>query len=329
MPSSSLPRPPHHHSHQPAVAQVVHRIRTSVVHEVLPLVADAWNPNVLLMVWLGCHRFEQLVEALGISRSALTPRLALLQEKDCLLRDSSGGGHAPYKLTPRGEALLPVILLNRQWNARWGISNRIRPDLTLIHDCGAALDLRAVCLHCGGNIDASDVKILELPGAAPDVQAPPPPPAYRRGRRTSGATNDGALQSEDLAGDRWTSLILAVAYMGLRRNSEIEQAIGIAPNMLAHRLTLLTSNDVFSRVQYQDSPPRFEYQLTPKGLDRYAVVAAMVDWGVRWVRTTRPDWSMLHMPCSEWLHVNIICACCAKPATTDTIRPTESVAPQR
>lgn len=309
---------------QPTVAQVVHRIRTSVVHEVLPLVADAWNPHVLLMVWLGNNRFEQLVEALGISRSALTPRLALLQEKACLLRDSSGGGHALYKLTPRGEALLPVILLNRQWNARWGISNRVQPDLELLHDCGATLALKAVCQHCGDDVDAGDVKILELPGAAPDVDAPPPPPAYRRGRRTAGATNDAALQSEDLAGDRWTSLILAVAYMGLRRNSEIEQAIGIAPNMLANRLTLLTSNDVFRRVQYQDSPPRFEYQLTPKGLDRYAVVAAMVDWGVRWVRTTRPDWSMLHMPCCEWLHVDIACACCANLATIDTIRTSDS-----
>lgn len=307
----------------PTVAQVVHRIRTSVVHEVLPLVADAWNPHVLLMVWLGCHRFDQLVEALGVSRSALTQRLTYLQEMDCLVRDSSGGGHAQYRLTPRSAQLLPVIFLNRQWNARWGISNRVRPNLTLLHDCGAALNLEAVCGHCGEKVEASDVKILELPGSTPDVEAPPPPPAYRRGRRTSGASGDGVLQSEDLASDRWTSLILAVAYMGLRRNSEIEQAIGIAPNMLANRLSLLTNNDVFRRVQYQDNPPRFEYQLTPKGLDRYATVVAMVEWGVRWVRTTRPDWSMLHMPCCEWLRVNIVCACCAKPVTPESIRISE------
>lgn len=309
---------------RPTVEQVTRRIRTSVVHDVLRIVADPWSPQVLLMVWLGCVRFDVLVDALKISRNTLTQRMALLQDEGCLLRDAADGGHAQYRLTEKGADLVCTVVLNRQWNDRWGSPNRLCPELKLAHACGAPLDARMVCAHCEAEVRARDVKVLET-GAGPRGGAMPAMPAYRRARQHGAGKPDASgqpLQGEDLAGDRWTALILAVAFMGLRRNSEIEQAIEIAPNVLAARLALLTDNDILLRVRYQGSPERFEYHLTEKGLDRHAIVLAMMQWGQKWMARTAPaEWNTLHKPCHEWLQPRLVCAACRGDVTSATIHP--------
>ncbi len=102
-----------------------------------------------------------------------------------------------------------------------------------------------------------------------------------------------------------------MAFQGLRRNSEIEQAIGIAPNILADRLSALTAQGIFDRVPYQWSPERHEYRLTPKGLDRYPVILAMMLWGQKWLEPrTALGWNMLHKPCHEWLSPRLACRAC-------------------
>lgn len=317
-------------SHRPAarasVEEVAGRIRTSVVHEVLRIVADTWNPHVLLMLWLGFERFEMLVDSLQVSRSMLTQRLAFLQEEACVVRDARPGAHATYRLSAKGADLVCIVLLNRQWNERWGLANRVLPGLRLLHACGAPLDARMTCARCNADVGARDVKVLQT-GTEPAADAAPPLPAYRRARQHRPGAAGGPrvqLQGEDLAGDRWIALILAVAFMGLRRNSQFEQALGIAPNVLADRLALLTDNAIFRRVPYQDSPKRFEYLLTEKGLDRHAIVLAMMQWADKWVpHTAPPGWNTLHLACHEWLVPRLACAACHREVDSTTVYPAQ------
>lgn len=311
---------PHTERPLPPIERIARRLRTSVVHEVLPLMADPWNPHLMLTLWMGLNRFEQLVEALNISRGPLALRLQWLQDAQCVWRE--GEGHASYRLTPRGADLLGVVVLNRQWNDHWGQPQRVHPNLVLHHDCGARLDARVLCGHCHEEVLPRDVKTLEWPGEA--VQGPLPPlPPYRRARRHSAPGNStGALPAEDLSGDRWMALILAAAFMGLRRNSEFERAIGIAPNVLADRLSTLVQHGLFSRVPYQTNPERHEYRLTRKGLDRHTIVLAMMAWAQRWAprASEASHWHVLHTTCHEWLTPAIVCASCGGAVSADRLR---------
>ncbi len=326
--SASAPPPPALAGAAPvSPALAAERIRRSVVHDVIHTITDPWKPGIVLLLWLGESRFTALVNGLGISRSTLTQRLAQLIDDGCITREGTdGGGHARYRLTPKGEGLMGIVLLNRQWNARWSGGNALLPDLRLEHRCGAPLALQMVCRHCDQEVRARDVKVLQTaPPARSTAAALAAPPAYRRARHhrgAGGATAGAPVRGEDLASDRWTSLVLAMAFLGLRRNSEIEQAIGIAPNILADRLAQLTAHGIFDRVPYQWSPERHEYRLTPKGLDRYPVILAMMLWGQQWMGP-RPalGWNMLHKPCHEWLAPRLACRACRGDVDAASLRP--------
>lgn len=80
-------------------------------------------------------------------------------------------------------------------------------------------------------------------------------------------------------GDRWTMLVLRDAFLGVRRFEEFQERLDISRPMLADRLGKLVEAGVLKKVAYQDSPARYEYRLTPKGMDLHPVLMAIVHWG--------------------------------------------------
>lgn len=80
-------------------------------------------------------------------------------------------------------------------------------------------------------------------------------------------------------GDRWTLLILRDCFLRVRRFEDFQTRLGVARAVLADRLDKLVESFVLTKVAYQQRPTRYEYRLTPKGLDLYPVVMAMVHWG--------------------------------------------------
>src|SRR5690606_21369976 len=80
-------------------------------------------------------------------------------------------------------------------------------------------------------------------------------------------------------GDRWTLLVLRDCFLGIRRFEAFRERLGISRPMLADRLAKLVDAGVLQKHAYQEAPPRFEYRLTPKGLDLHPVIMAIVHWG--------------------------------------------------
>ena len=70
----------------------------------------------------GLEHFEQFQAGLGIARNILSNRLAKLVEGGILERspDPADRRKVIYSLSPKGEALLPVVLALRQWGEDWG-----------------------------------------------------------------------------------------------------------------------------------------------------------------------------------------------------------------
>jgi len=81
------------------------------------------------------------------------------------------------------------------------------------------------------------------------------------------------------AGDRWSMLILRDAFAGLTRFDQFQRNLGVAPNILARRLTALVGAGLLEKRRYSESTPRHEYVLTTCGRDFRPVLVALQVWG--------------------------------------------------
>lgn len=86
------------------------------------LIGERWAFLILRGALNGLRHFEELQAGLGIARNILSDRLGKLVAGEILARtpDPNDRRKVAYSLTPKGEALLPVMLAMRQWGEDWG-----------------------------------------------------------------------------------------------------------------------------------------------------------------------------------------------------------------
>jgi DNA-binding HxlR family transcriptional regulator len=82
-------------------------------------------------------------------------------------------------------------------------------------------------------------------------------------------------------GDRWGLLILRDLFLGLSRYDDFRQSSGVTNATLSDRLKHLEAGGLIKRRRYQVNPERFEYLLTPKGLQVAAVLPVLAQIGDR------------------------------------------------
>lgn len=90
------------------------------IEQALGVLTDWWTFLVVRDIAGGVTRFEALQRSLGVSRRALTERLAALVEHG-VLRRVPYSEHPPrhdYLLTAKGEGLLPVLIALQEWGDR-------------------------------------------------------------------------------------------------------------------------------------------------------------------------------------------------------------------
>ncbi len=301
-------------------------ILNSQVAQALAVIGDRWAMLVIRDVFLGFRRFEDLRHRSGAARGTLASRLKRLVENGILYRNpyQLSPPRYEYRLTDKGLDLYPVLLSIWKWDTEWGDDRELPPQL--IHKvCSKPMKPVFVCGACGEPIRLYDVRFV--PGED-DRRAKPVPPRFQRRSKSKGrsetAADERCFHTLDIIGDRWTGLVAAAAYFGLRRYDDIARGIGIATNILSDRLKLLVDNGVMVRRAYQQRPVRYEYRLTEKGMDLYLVAVMMHEWANRWiVDRDRQPLVLIHNPCGQRLESRMVCSECG-----GTLRP-EDVAYDR
>src|SRR5690242_7037611 len=98
------------------------------------------------------------------------------------------------------------------------------------------------------------------------------------GRRYEGQICSAAWTLE-IVGERWSLLILRNAmFTGMTRFSQFQHSLGVAPNILAKRLTEFVEAGLFE-LRPGEGGRHAEYLLTAKGLDLKPVIVALSEWG--------------------------------------------------
>jgi DNA-binding HxlR family transcriptional regulator/peroxiredoxin len=103
-------------------------------------------------------------------------------------------------------------------------------------------------------------------------------------------------QSLDVVGDWWSLLLLRDIARGRYRFEELRAELDVSRKVLTERLRKLVDHGVLERHRYCERPPRYEYRLTELGRGALPILAALQDWGDRWLlgdgttsATTPPD----------------------------------------
>ncbi|MGE0068176.1 MAG: winged helix-turn-helix transcriptional regulator [Solirubrobacterales bacterium] len=120
-------------------------------------------------------------------------------------------------------------------------------------------------------------------------------------------------KSLEVIGERWSLLIVREVMHGRRRFSQLQGSLGVARNVLSARLGRLVDEGILERRAYQESPPRYEYFLTEKGLDLWPALIALQGWGDR--HSTGPEgppMMILHKGCGGRVSDRGICQECGE-----------------
>ncbi|GHJ36577.1 ArsR family transcriptional regulator [Streptomyces sp. TS71-3] len=114
----------------------------------------------------------------------------------------------------------------------------------------------------------------------------------------------------EVVGERWTLLLVRDALYGVRRYNDFLVHLGIPRAVLAARLQTLTSAGVLEKRRYQDSPPRYEYVITPRGCALWPTLRGLGVWGEETFPDTRPLRTFHHVACGTELGVHGECPEC-------------------
>ncbi|HEX9397814.1 MAG TPA: winged helix-turn-helix transcriptional regulator, partial [Burkholderiales bacterium] len=108
----------------------------------------------------------------------------------------------------------------------------------------------------------------------------------------------------------WSMLLIYAGLRGVARFNEMQAELKLSSHLLSLRLKELVGLGIFERVRYSQSPPRFEYRLTAKGLDMYKLGVFAMYWGDRWLTPGRPPTLVQHRACAARLQPDLRCNAC-------------------
>src|SRR6476469_8339461 len=111
--------------------------RVCSIARTLDVVGEKWALLAVREVFLGNHRFDEMVARTGAPRDTLANRLRTLVAEGVLekRRYSERPPRDEYVLTEAGRDLYPVVMALKQWGDRHR-SGEDGPPLVLAHTCG-------------------------------------------------------------------------------------------------------------------------------------------------------------------------------------------------
>ena len=125
--------------------------------------------------------------------------------------------------------------------------------------------------------------------------------------------NSQVAQALTVIGDRWAFLIIRDIYQGVRQFEELRRLSGAARGTLTSRLKSLVKSGILYKNPYRDSPVRYEYRLTDKGLDLYPVVLTVWSWETKWGEGEHIPPELHHKICGQSMFPLFRCRHCHVP----------------
>jgi len=105
-------------------------------------------------------------------------------------------------------------------------------------------------------------------------------------------------------------LILREAFYGATRFDDFAQRVGITPAVTAKRLRELVDHGLLEYADYREPGQRTRrgYRLTARGADLFPALAALMQWGDRWLSDDGGPVELRHRDCGQPVDVHLLCS---------------------
>jgi len=156
------------------------------VAQALEALGDWWTLLIVRDAFFGARRFGEFQQSLGIAKNTLSDRLQHLVEHGIFARrdvGSSGQRHE-YRLTEKGEALLPVLTALREWSDEWIFGKGNEPLILRESKTGRRVPRMRVTGADGAPLTLRDLRAEAGPGASAATRRR----LHRRSRIDAGAS---------------------------------------------------------------------------------------------------------------------------------------------
>lgn len=123
---------------------------SEVINETMELIGNRWSIAILGASFLGVTRFSDFQKRLSASPTIIADRLSAFADLGVLQQvpTAERADWMEYRLTAKGLAFMPVVLLVIQWGHRW-FRAPDGPALVMHHvPCGSELQVILTCSGC-------------------------------------------------------------------------------------------------------------------------------------------------------------------------------------
>jgi len=290
----------------------------------LHLIGDRWSLSVIRAAFLGARQFEQFRQQLDIPKQTLSQRLKELVRLEILSPHpyQTNPVRLDYRLTDKGRALYPNVLMSWAWERKWNADHSALPARLTHKTCGKRFLPACVCAACRQGASLHDMTpVLSLD----PVMAPLPP----RSRRWSGKLpgDSGAVDSGDsrllafgLTVDRWSLLVICALYLGCHRFDQLQYVLAVGSSVLANRLGLLCDTGLLLRQPDLHDGRRFIYRLTPASHDLFHYVVTLSRWVSERHYATGSTVGLLHRDCGHAFLPDVVCDQCGARLLASDVR---------
>jgi DNA-binding HxlR family transcriptional regulator len=154
----------------------------------LEVLGDWWTLLIVREAFFGTRRFGDFQRTLGIARNILSQRLNQLVQHGVLETVDAGryGTRFEYRLTEKGEDLLPVLTALREWGDRWIFGAEREPLILRDRETRRRIPRLEVRDAEGRPLGRREIVAEPGPGASPETRsrfARPLAPAARGAER--------------------------------------------------------------------------------------------------------------------------------------------------
>ncbi len=114
----------------------------------------------------------------------------------------------------------------------------------------------------------------------------------------------------DVLGTRSSLLLLREAAYGTTRFDDFARRVGLGDAATSARLRELVADELLERVPYRDPGQRTRegYELTERGRDLVVALAALMQWGDRWLQPDGAPVALRHADCGAPVRIEARCA---------------------
>jgi len=132
-----------------------------LVPQTIALIGNRWSALALAAAFLGARRFTDMLRMMGAPPTIVSDRLRTFCEMGVLttVAVSAGSGRVEYRLTDKGRAFFPHIMVMLSWGDRWFRAPEGPATLLTHSSCGRPFTPVLHCSTCHRELHGSQIQV--------------------------------------------------------------------------------------------------------------------------------------------------------------------------